>query len=226
MKINPFLVVDTLDELKRFYNFSNDFILPEEDYDVVRFFEDLNNRRILDASVLSLFASNVSSGNMLDIGTYKGNSAARMALNSPESKIYTVNIHPDEIGQGGIRVTGAPSIEEIGSYYRALGLKNVEQIYANTINWEIPDDIANLKLVYIDGSHDKEVVLNDTKLVIDRVDSGGFILWHDCSPIYRNNYEWINDSMLGIEAALDQGVILNPYVLNLKNSWIGIWQKR
>jgi len=223
-KLDPFLVVEDIERLINFYGFNHDFELIEDDLDEVRFFEDLNFRRRKDAEVLSIVAANVPTGKMLDIGTFMGNSAARMAVNSPASEVYTVNIHPDELNEGGKFVTGAPKLEDIGSFYREKGLTNVNQIIANTKSWNIPDEIDNLSLVYIDGSHDTDFVYHDTKMILDKVIKDGFILWHDCSPVYRRNYEWIDAAMKGIELILDEGLI-KPFILNVKHSWIGIWRK-
>lgn len=218
------MTVESLDNLKQFYSFNEKFELIENNLDEVRFFEDLNARRRLDAEVLSLVAANAPPGKMLDIGTYLGHSAARMAVNSPSSIVYTVNIHPDELLAGGEFVTGTPKVEEIGSFYREKGIANIRQIFANTKNWQVPGEICDLSLVYVDGCHDTECVYNDTKLVIDRLVKGGFILWHDCSPNYRSNYVWIDAAMKGIEKLLENGVI-TPYILNVQHSWIGIWRK-
>lgn len=223
-KRNDFLTVESLENLRSFYSFNENFVLIEDNLDEVRFFEDLNARRRLDAEVLSLVAANVPAGKMLDIGTYLGHSAARMAVNSPQSLVYTVNIHPDELLAGGQFVTGAPTLEQIGSFYRNKGLSNVRQVFANTKHWQIPDEICDLSLVYIDGCHDTDCVYQDAKSVLDRVAQGGFILWHDCSPLYRNNYAWIDASMRGVERLLEEGLI-TPYILNVKNSWIGLWRK-
>ncbi len=219
-----FFVVDSINELARFFGFKKDGVLIEDDLDQVRFIEDLNSRRRRDAEVLSLVAANVQPGKLLDIGTHFGRSAARMAVNSPQSMVYTVNIHPDEYAQGGTLTTECLSVEEIGSYYREKGLTNLTQIYANTKNWIVPDYINDLSLVYVDGCHDKEFVYSDTRLIIDRIISGGFILWHDCSPIYRKQFHWIEEAMQGIERLLSEGIIRGS-ILNVRNSWIGIWRK-
>lgn len=220
-----FLMAEGVHQLKQFYHFHEPFEIIEENLDEVRFFEDLNERRRLDAEVLSCIAANVPPGNMLDIGTYKGHSAARMAVNSPQSYVFTVNIHPDELQQGGTLVTGVPPINDIGIFYREHNLQNVTQIFANTRTWQVPAEINELSLVYIDGCHDREYVYSDTKLIIDRVQSGGFILWHDCSPLYRKNYPWIHQVMLALEQLISENV-LTPFILNVKHSWIGIWRKQ
>ncbi len=199
-------------------------MLTEGDLDNINYITDINSRKLRDAEVLSLVAANIAPGNMLDIGTHHGRSAARMAVNSPQSMVYTVNIPPEDYGAGGCLKTQCLSKDEIGSFYRSKNLKNIQQIYANTKTWKVPDYIDDLALVYVDGCHDKAFVYSDTKLIIDRVRPGGFILWHDCSPIYRRHFDWIDEVMQGIEMLLKENIIAGN-ILNVRNSWIGIFKK-
>jgi len=219
-----FFIVDTTRELAHFFVFEKLPQLIEDDLNKVNFITDINFRKLRDAEVLSLVAANTEPGNMLDIGTHYGRSAARMAVNSPASTIYTVNIPPEEYERGGCLKTECLTRDEIGSFYRTKNLTNIQQIYANTKTWKIPEHINNLSLVYVDGCHDKEFVYADTHRVVDRVRPGGFILWHDCSPIYRQNFEWVDEVMQGIERLLKEKIIVGN-ILNVRNSWIGIFKK-
>jgi predicted O-methyltransferase YrrM len=219
--------VDSLDEIKRFFGFTREpvFVHEENEYQKVENVLDFDGRRRKDALVLSTFAANASVGKMLEIGTYYGHGAASMAANSPQSTIYTVNALPEQVHKsGGKYPTEFLSKDEIGKFYREKGLKNIQQIYADTKSWKVEQEINELSLVFIDGCHDQSFVYNDSKLVIDRVASGGFILWHDFSVAKRGNFPWINDCMLAVEALIREKKI-SGYVLNLRGSWIGIWRK-
>ena len=220
-----YLTVDSLEALREYYNFSKPHHIFENDLHIVNNPTDINHRKKMDASVLSLIAANAPAGRMLDIGTHFGRSAARMAVNSPNSIVYTVNVHPNQAQDAGLLVTDILPEEEIGKFYRQHNIPNIRQIYANTKYWDIPPEISDLSVVYVDGCHDTEFVISDTKLVYDRVRSGGFILWHDFSPIYRKNFNWIDAAMNGVEQLIAEGVV-KGFVLNVRNSWIGIWQKQ
>lgn len=220
-----FFVLDSIDDLARFFGFTKQEQEIENDLDEVHFIEDINSRKRRDAEVLSLIAANVEPGTMLDIGTHHGRSAARMAANSLLSTVYTVNIHPDDYAAGGKLKTECLPLEKIGAYYRSKNLANIRQIYANTKNWKILDEINNLSLVYIDGCHDKEFVYSDSRLIINRVRPGGFILWHDFTPVYRKHFVWIDEVMQGVERLLKEKII-NGNILNVRNSWIGIFKKQ
>ncbi|MDT8272826.1 MAG: hypothetical protein RRA35_06510, partial [Desulfomonilia bacterium] len=106
----------------------NDPILKEDYIYEFNYLEDLNERRIRDAELIGSVCCNTRPRKILEIGTGTGRTTALMAINAPEAEIFTVNIHPGEINSGGKNITFAPSIEEIGSYYKQLNLHNVHQI--------------------------------------------------------------------------------------------------
>jgi len=184
MKIKVF---DTIDEIKHYFGFRENGIIIENDIDLMESECDLFERKRRDAEVLCLLAANCS-GPCLDIGTSYGRSAAEIAANNPHNTTYTVNLLPEQIAADEIFITHLLCKEDIGSYYRSLKVKNIEQIYANTSNWAIPEVIADLGLVFIDGNHDTNAVLSDSNLTYDRVREGGFILWHYFSPLLRDKY--------------------------------------
>ena len=121
-------------------------------------------------------------------------------------------------------VTDILPVEEIGSFYRQHDFSNIKQIYANTKYWLVPDALKDLSLVYIDGCHDTDFVYSDTKLIFDHVKPGGFILWHDFSPLYRAEFNWIDAAMQGVERAVREEIVQGE-ILHVKDSWIGIWHK-
>ena len=223
---NNFLTVDSLDDVKALFGFTKDPVIVEDakDLDVVESASDFNGRRRNDVTVLATFAANVPAGKMLEIGTYYGRGAASMATNAPDSTLYTVNVLPEQVGISGAYPTEFLTKDQIGSYYREKNLKNIKQVYADTKNWTVEEEINDLSLVFIDGCHDAEFVYSDTKLILDRVKKGGFILWHDFSPEYRSNFCWIDDCMKGVERLMKEKLI-TPYVINVHGSWIGIWRK-
>jgi hypothetical protein len=88
----------------------------------------------------------------------------------------------------------------------------------------MPPAIDGIALVYVDGCHDRDYVYEDTRMILDRLTEGGFVLWHDFSPRYRVNHQWIDESMRGVARLVREKHITGP-ILNVKHSWIGIWRK-
>jgi len=216
--------VNTLEELKKVLRLKRNGKIIEDDLDAERDETDKYQRRRRDAEVLSLIVANIKDSKLLDIGTHLGKSAARMAVNSPTSKIYTVNIHPDEANTAGVLITDILTEKQIGSFYRSKKIQNINQIYANTKTWNIPSIISNLSLVYVDGCHDRDFVFSDSEKTFERLLPGGYILWHDFNPGLRSKFEWIDAAMSGVEDFLESIDSKGP-IYHLKHSWIGIYKK-
>jgi predicted O-methyltransferase YrrM len=163
--------------LKQAMGWTRDPIL-EEDW-LFRFenLTDINDRRIRDAEALGGACANGDPKILLEIGTARGEGTAVMARNAPNATVYTVNIPPEDISQGGKVVTYAPSRDETGIYYREKGLKNIVQIFANTLRWE--PDFGPIDVAFVDGCHDTEFVYNDSRKIIRNMKPRSFILWHD-----------------------------------------------
>jgi SAM-dependent methyltransferase/predicted O-methyltransferase YrrM len=218
-----FKIFESVQELNRFFGFKQDGIIIENDIDIIESECDHFDRKRRDAETLCTLAANCN-GACLDIGTSYGRSAAELASNNQTNVVYTVNLLPEQILADEKFITHLLTKEEIGSYYRSHNLHNIEQIYANTSSWLVPDKIAELGLIFVDGNHDTKAVYSDTNLIYDRVREGGFILWHDFSPAIRGKYEWINEVMTGVEQFLEDKS-LDIEVFHLKNSWIGFIRK-
>jgi predicted O-methyltransferase YrrM len=184
---------------------------------------DINERRIRDAESLGTVMRNKKPMTALEIGTASGLATSLMSINSPDSKIFTININPEEItsGKGGKLTTVAMKKEDIGREYRQRHLKNITQVYANTATWE--PDIGNIDLAFIDGCHDTEFVYNDTKKCLKHMKPGSFILWHDFNLGLVKKYNWINSVCLAVERLCEENVVRGR-IYTVRDSWIGIYQ--
>lgn len=184
------------------------------------YLEDLNGRRLRDAEVLGGACCNGDPRIILEIGTSHGKTTALMAQNAPQAVIYTVNIPPEEIAQGGKYVTFSPSKEETGHYYREKNCANVRQIFANTATWE--PDFGPIDVAFIDGCHDADFVYNDTKKVLKNCRPGSIVIWHDFNPDLVKVYGWIKDVCTGVERLYADG-LLTGKILHLQDSWTGLY---
>ena len=214
--------LDSVKELKKLFGWSNDPILDDEDIYGFEVIHDVNERRIRDAEVIAIIVRNTNPSVCLDIGTAEGHSAALMSVNAPKSQIYTINIPPEEIasGEGGRYTTFALERERIGSYYKSRNLNNITQIISNTTKW-VPN-IGVIDVAFVDGSHDKEFVYNDTRKILENAKSGSFILWHDFNLEWQNKLPWVNDVCQGVDLLREQEQI-EGYILHVRNSWVGIY---
>jgi predicted O-methyltransferase YrrM len=212
-------VFNTIQDFARYMKWEKEAILIEEHIDERGLLVDINNRRRIDAEIISLVCRNANPKNCLEIGTSLGIGTARMALNAPQAQIYTVNIPPEEYASGGTLKTHNLERDEIGSFYREKNLKNIRQIFANTAAWEPvlpPIDVA-----FIDGSHDTEFVYNDTCKVLKTMSNAAFLMWHDFNPELERRFNWIRSVMAGIEHLYEDGVLKGD-IYHIRNSWLCI----
>jgi len=216
-------IIESLDDLKKTFGLHYNPLILENDLDIIDTECDFFDRKRRDAECICTIAAN-SSSSCLDLGTSDGRSAFKMATNIREGKVYTVNILPEQYKGDGNAITHLLNSEQIGIFFRERNIGNIEQIYADTMTWQIPETINNLSCVLVDACHDSDFVYSDTKKIFDRVKPGGFILWHDFNPLLRNKYDWINSVMTGVERFLNE-FQLDIEIIHLKNSWIGILQK-
>jgi len=215
------LEVRNLEYLKKAMGWSNNPVLEGEHLYAFQYLEDLNDRRIRDAEVIGTVCCNNDPKVLLEIGTSHGRTTALMAQNAPKGIVYTVNIPPEEIAEGGRNVTFAPSRNEIGMYYREKGLTNVRQILANTKGWE--PDFGPIDVAFIDGCHDAEFVYTDTKKILKKCRPGSIIMWHDFAPELIRIYPWIGNVCEGVEMLYAEGV-LGGRILHLQDSWTGLYR--
>jgi predicted O-methyltransferase YrrM len=185
------------------------------------YLEDLNERRLRDAEVICGACCNGAPQQILEIGTAGGETTALMARNAPTATVHTVNIPPEEIDAGGVRVTRAFSRDEIGRVYREQGCTNVRQVLANTRTWQ--PDVARYDVAFIDGCHDADFVYNDTGLVLSHCGSGSLILWHDFNPELARVYHWIGEVCSGVERLYSDGLVRGR-ILHLRDSWVGLYR--
>jgi predicted O-methyltransferase YrrM len=215
--------LNSVAELRKVFGWQQVPILDDPTIYEFNYAEDVNERRIRDAETLGTVMRNTNPAICLDIGTATGHSAALMAVNAPQSHIYTVNIPPEGIlsGEGGILTTIALEQDKIGAYYRERSLTNITQILANTAKWE--PDIGPIDVALIDGCHDTEFVYNDTQKTLKHMNPGAFVLWHDFNLELVKKYDWIYSVCMGVEKLFADG-FLSGRVFHVRDSWIGVHQ--
>lgn len=182
---------------------------------------DVNSRRIQDARVIAGACCNAEPKIILEIGTSRGHTTAVIAENAPDATVYTVNIPPEDITEGGKLTTHALHRDDIGRYYRDRGCSNVHQILANTAVWG--PDFGPIDVAFIDGSHDAEFVFNDTVKILRQCRPGSLLMWHDFCPRLMMNSSSKGNVCAGIERLLKKRVIRAP-IYHLRDSWVGIMQ--
>ncbi len=167
------------------------------------------NVSVFELTVIAALVRERHPLNLLEIGTFDGNTTLQMALHSPEHAI----IHTLDL-PSGILSTYNPLLDKDFQYIqdKAKGQKK----YANTaVAHKIKEHLGDsgefdfqrfvenrpLDFAFIDGSHSYGSVTSDTRNVLEILDKQGMILWHDFTP------EWP-----GVEQYLSELAYLLPLV--------------
>lgn len=121
--------------------------------------------------------------------------------NKSPANIVTVNFGKDKKGPINYHRTDAGGY--IGHLYKEKGLgPRVCQIYCDSRQWDTSNYPPGFfDSVFIDGGHQPEVVVNDTRKALELLRKGGLIMWHDFCPIpeVRSEVQSIKGVTDGIE---------------------------
>ena len=133
----------------------------------------------LELLILIGFAKCLRAGdNVLEIGTYDGNTALNCAINLNEhSKVITVDLpeHSDKEGQLAYDTYLIKNPNRMVK--RCAHLPNVQQIYEDSTKLNFSD--LDFNMAFIDGGHDYDTVKSDSINVLRYIKSPAVVLWHD-----------------------------------------------
>lgn len=110
--------------------------------------------------------------NYLEIGTWRGESVANAA--ALVKNAYTLNL-PDKA------IRTLPHGEEYVGVLRQFSekLPNVTHIQADSNTFDFKSLGVKFGLIFIDGDHSYNSVRADTRNILDVLEPGGIIIWHD-----------------------------------------------
>lgn len=143
----------------------------EEEIKVYSFLEGTS--LITDMVLLKKLASRFESCNYLEIGSWRGESVANVSENT--SQIMTINLSKEEMKSMNLK---QEFIDLHGFFSKDIAKMN--EIFHNSKTLDFNKLKNNFDLIFIDGDHSYEGVLNDTKKTFNlRKNSQSVIVWHD-----------------------------------------------
>ncbi|TWT30857.1 O-methyltransferase [Blastopirellula retiformator] len=118
---------------------------------------------------------------IVEFGTFMGGSTLTMAANMPaDGRIVTIDLDP------GVRTTHVHgqgvglSNFDVGCLFQGTRYESqIEQRFANTIEFTDHDLLKSADLVFVDADHTYEFVKRDTQTALTFVKPGAALLWHD-----------------------------------------------
>jgi predicted O-methyltransferase YrrM len=157
----------------------------------------------LECCPATVWTINLPDGEERSDGTW---AYGQRVLNKKKSPPHIVSVTFGKDKKGPINYHRTDAGGYIGHLYREKGLgPRVCQIYCDSREWDTsnyPPDFFDS--VFIDGGHQTEVVVSDTRKALEVLRRGGLILWHDYCPLpeIRSEYESIKAVTEGIELLL------------------------
>lgn len=154
-----------------------------------------------------LFLLNLAGGRkprrILEVGTYRARTTYALHLNCPQASIVSYDI------------------QVLDSPYRSalLTSPNVQLRHASfSGSADALRSESQFGLIFVDGSHRIEHVLEDSRLALELVEPGGIIVWHD----YRHN-DYNTDELRVPEALKIIRKTIPIYAVS--NTWCAIYEK-
>lgn len=148
---------------------------------------------------------------LFEIGTFDGRTSLNLIANSaPDAELYTLDLPQSDIAQTELRIkTGDRKfIDKPVSGTRFLNTpyaERIHQIYADSARYDYSHLHNSIDLIFVDGAHSYEYVINDTEKVKPLLRNGkGIIIWHD--------YGWHE-----VIKALNEYYLKDPFFANLKH---------
>ncbi|HMJ88435.1 MAG TPA: class I SAM-dependent methyltransferase [Candidatus Acidoferrum sp.] len=151
------------------------YYLPEVDaHDVIPRFEETEIRikrlpvgawstPLIDAAIVIKAALGFEAKRILEIGSYRGDTARLLAENTAEDiRICTVDIDPRH-----------------GEAYRGTPLERRIDRRVGAVSMGLFQTGEKFDLIFVDANHDFASVVNDTEVALKVCSPQGVILWHD-----------------------------------------------
>ena len=131
---------------------------------------------------LLVIAQCVKAKNILEIGTWDGNTSLNLAANV-DATVVTVDLPPDFVPSSLAYPDVKVNLTDRGQLGRQLrehpAGQRVRRILGDSAQLDWNQLGPPFDLVFIDGCHDYAYVNSDTKHALTHLQTGGAIVWHD-----------------------------------------------
>ncbi len=145
----------------------------------------LGNVSLLESIVIARLVRLNKAVNIFEFGTFDGRTTLNLAANSaPGSKVYTLDLPKESVNS--TRLPLAPAEKDLiekgttGEKFRGTEWeKKIVQLTGDSAVFDFSPYDGQMDLVFVDGSHSCEYVLNDSSRALKLLKKGGLIVWHD-----------------------------------------------
>lgn len=161
---------------------------------------------------LVCLAKALTATSVLEIGTYNGVTALTLANNLPNATVHTLDLPPGEMPHLPVHTTDPLNFSTFGerAYKNQPAEHRVIQHLGDSATFDFAPLRGTCQLVYIDGAHSYEYVMNDSRVASHVLGDSGAIVWDD--------YRW---RVPGVPRYLNSLKQRNLY--RLPNSRLVVW---
>lgn len=140
----------------------------------------------LEIEYLARIAQHYAPERVFEIGTFNGRTALHLAENTPpSSRIFTLDLPKSGMATTLLRIKSGE--RKFIDKYRPGELfhgtpfaAKITLLLGDSAQFDYTELLGTMDLIFIDGSHSYEYVLNDTEVAFNLLRGGkGIILWHD-----------------------------------------------
>ena len=140
----------------------------------------------LESWILCVLAK--QSRNIFEFGTATGKTTYLMARSSPQAKVVTLTLAPEQAASIGhdsgddpasIAAARAESSFESFVYSGTDAEPRIEQHFGDSKVFDEGPYAGTMDLIFVDGDHTESFVRSDTAKAMRMLAPGGWLLWHD-----------------------------------------------
>ena len=147
-----------------------------------------------------------------EIGTFNGGTTRVLAEAVPEDGVVTtIDLPPVafDASQGPAKFSGSM----VGDAYQdSPSAHKVEQLFGNSLEFDIDQFAGRYDLVLVDGGHEYEHGVADTKTALRLLAPGGIIVWDDFAAYWHGLVRGICQAMEGRNLSRLSGTAFGVYV--------------
>jgi hypothetical protein len=137
---------------------------------------------------------------IFEIGTFNGRTTLNLAANSAErSTIFSLDLPLCETVSTSLQPhpwdRTFVAERESGRYFRNRAYAGkIQQLYGDSATFDYRPYAETIDLVFIDGSHSYDYVMNDSEKVLALLKNGnGILIWHDYDTDWHDVTHALND---------------------------------
>jgi predicted O-methyltransferase YrrM len=128
---------------------------------------------------------------IFEFGTYLGRTTYHLALGKHARDVFTLDLDPAADYTGILKIGRAvKAVHERGLqghfFQGTAAAGKIRQLHGDSRTFDYAPYAGSMDLVFVDGGHTYEMVVNDTDRAMRLMNKGGVVIWHDFAPKGRD----------------------------------------